>query len=429
MSIPINQIPVRASALTYTTILSFVPLAVILSAVAGHFGYLGLLSKSVITLSDSMNLDIDLDPILNLINQVQSVDFHRLGLVGSLGLLVTFFLSMSNIELAMDQIWDIHKKRNWWTRIKEFTPFLIILILLVLGAGNFLVKYRSLLESKFTATGMNGFVHHTILLFNVFAIVAFLWLGLFMVFYIIPNTKVRLFPAVLAATLASTGLYFLSRALSYFPQLFFSKSNFIYGSLAIVPALLLLIYLLWLIVLYGAAVGFIYQRLYYSRDKTSDDDLSDFEAFHQMEKEVMSVLLAMHKLSGSKKLEGRRVVTLQQLTTAMSEQSFIAEKSSKTEESSRVEQLAAPLVNLGLLSKRNIQSGPVYYPQKSLEQVDLTAIHNMLLRLDSKGNGKLRTLTAIDELNQTLGILYSSGKLNPPMYFGSLVKYQSLEKE
>ena len=126
MSIPINQIPVRASALTYTTILSFVPLAVILSAVAGHFGYLGLLSKSVITLSDSMNLDIDLDPILNLINQVQSVDFHRLGLVGSLGLLVTFFLSMSNIELAMDQIWDIHKKRNWWTRIKEFTPFLII---------------------------------------------------------------------------------------------------------------------------------------------------------------------------------------------------------------------------------------------------------------------------------------------------------------
>ncbi len=410
MSIPVNQIPVRASALTYTTILSFVPFAVILSAVAGQFGYLDLLSSLVYSLANSMNLDVNLDPIMAVIGVAQKMNFQRLGLVGSLGLLFTFFLSMSNIELAMDQIWDIRKKRNWWGRIKEFTPFLILLILLVVGVGNILLKYRSILENKFSGAASPGFVHETILFVSVISVVGFVWLALVLVFYIIPNTKVRLFPAILAATLTTLGVTFLSRALAHFPSLFFSKNNFIYGSLAVVPALLLLIYLLWLIVLYGAAVGFIYQRLYHSRDKTSDSGSNKATAFHRMEQDVIEVLKAVHTLSGSKAVDGRRVVPLDKLTAEL------------WDDAKSIESLAAPLVELGLLAKRKISTGFVYAPRKPLAEVDLTALHNMLLRLDPKGQGKLRTLTALDELNHTLGILYSSGKRSPPLYMSTVLQ-------
>jgi YihY family inner membrane protein len=408
MSFPVNQIPVRASALTYTSILSFVPFAVILSSVAGRFGYLDLLSRLIIYLADSMNLDVNLDPILGVIDYAQKVDFQRLGLVGSLGLLFAFFLSMSNIELAFDHIWDIRKDRNWWRRIREYTPFLLLLILLVVAAGNVLLRYRSFLDTKFSGVEIPGLVHETVILLSTLAVVGFLWMALCLLFYIIPNTRVRLFPAVLAASISTGLIYLLTRVLVLFPSLILSRNNFIYGSLAIFPAILLMIYLFWMIVLYGAAVAFMYQRLYHSREKTSLVP-GDSEAFRGMEKDVLDVLKTVYRLSGSKTMQGRRAVPLAVLAGEL------------WDDAPSIERLAAPLVDMGLLAKRTIRSGPVYAPRKPLAEVDLTGLHNLLLRLDPKGTGKLRSLTSWDEIKHTLGILYSSGKSHPPLYLGTVL--------
>jgi membrane protein len=385
-----------------------VPFAVILSSVAGRFGYLDLLSRLVIYLADSMNLDVNLDPILGVIEYAQKVDFQKLGLVGSLGLLFAFFLSMSNIELAFDHIWDIQKDRNWWRRIREYTPFLILLILLVVAAGNVLLKYRAFLDNKFSGTQVPGLVHETVIVLSTLALVAFLWMALGLLFYIIPNTRVRLFPALLAATVSTGIIYMLTRVLMLFPSLILSRNNFIYGSLAIIPAALLMIYLFWMIVLYGAAVAFMYQRLYHTREKTSQAP-GDSEAFRHMEKDVLEVLKAVHRLSGSKALDGRRAVSLEALAAEL------------WDDAATVESLAGPLVDLGLLAKRRIRSGPVYAPRKPLAEIDLTGIHNLLLRLDPKGTGRLRVLNSWDEIKHTLGILYSSGKSHPPLYLGSVL--------
>lgn len=409
MSFPVNQIPVRASALTYTTILSFVPFAIILSSVAGRFGYLDLLSRLVISLADSMNLDLNLDPILNVIEYAQKIDFQRLGLFGSLGLLFAFFLSMSNIELAFDHIWDIRKDRNWWRRIREYTPFLLLLILIVVAAGNILLKYRSFLSSKFSGAPMPVLVEETVIVLSTVAVVGFLWLALLLLFYIIPNTRVRLFPAMLAASLSTAAIFGLTRALVLAPGLFLSRNNFIYGSLAIFPVALLLIYLTWTIVLYGAAVGFIYQRLYHAREKTSAPQANGSEAFHSLERDVLDVLKAVYALSGSKAAGGRPVVPIALLANEL------------WDDEASVERLAAPLVDLGLLARRRVRSGAVYAPRKPMDEVDLTGIHYLLLRLDPKGTGKLRSLNSWDELKHTLGVLYSSGKQHPPLYLGTVL--------
>jgi YihY family inner membrane protein len=416
-SFPVNQIPVRASALTYTTILSFVPFAIILSSVAGRFGYLDILSRLVVYLADSMNLDLNLDPVLNVIEYAQKIDFRRLGLFGSLGLLFTFFLSMSNIELAFDHIWDIRKDRNWWRRIKEYTPFLLLLILLVVAAGNVLLKYRAFLNVRFSGQPMPILVEETAVLLGTVAVVGFLWLALVLLFYIIPNTRVRLFPAMLAATLSTAAIYGLTRALVLAPGLFLSRNNFIYGSLAIFPVALLLIYLTWTIVLYGAAVGFIYQRLYHSRDKTGAPLANDSEAFHRLERDVLDVLKAVYALSGSKAVGGRVSVPVALLANEL------------WDDEASVERLAEPLVDLGLLARRRIKTGTVYAPRKPMDEVDLTGIHYLLLRLDPKGTGKLQPLSAWDEIKHTLGVLYSSGKRHPPMYLGTVLAQRAPQSE
>lgn len=410
MSFPVNQIPVRASALTYTSILSFVPFAVILSSVAGRFGYLDLLSRLVIYTADSMNLDVNLDPILGVIDYAQTVDFQRLGLLGSLGLLFAFFLSMNNIELAFDHIWDVRKDRNWWRAVKDYTPFLIMLILLLVGVGNILLKYRSMLDTKLSGMSSYVLVHETVVVLSTVAVVAMLWVALALLFYIIPNTRVRPFPAVLAASLCTGAIYLLSRVVLLAPGIILSRNNFIYGSLAIFPVLLLMIYLFWIIILYGAAVAFIYQRLYHSLDKTSASTAAvDSAEFRRMEKDVLDVLRAVYALSGSKALEGRRLVTDQQLASEL------------WDDAASVKRLAEPLVDLGILATRKIKTCRVYAPRKPLSEVDLTGIHYLLLRLDPKGTGNLRSLNSWDEVKHTLGILYSSGKQHPPLYLGSVL--------
>lgn len=410
MSIPVNQIPVRASALTYTTILSFVPFAIILSSVAGKFGYLDILSRLVIYMADSMNLDVNLDPVLNVIEYAQKIDFQRLGLFGSFGLLFAFFLSMSNIELAFDHIWDIRKDRNWWRRIKEYTPFLLLLILILVAAGNILLKYRSFLTGKFTGSGIPFLVEETVVVLSTVVVVGFLWLALLLLFYIIPNTRVRLFPAMLAASLSTAAIYGLTRVLVLAPGLLLSRNNFIYGSLAIFPVALLLIYLTWTIVLYGAAVGFIYQRLYQnSRDKAGAPAHNGSDAFHRLEKEVLEVLKAVYALSGSKAVDGRAAVPIALLAGEL------------WDDEASVERLAGPLVDLGLLSTRRTRQGPIYVPRKPMGEVDLTAIHYLLLRIDPKGTGQLRSLNAWDEVKHTLGVLYSSGKQHPPLYLDTVL--------
>lgn len=409
MSIPVNQIPVRASALTYTTILSVVPFAVILSAVAGQFGYLDLLSPLLISFSDSIHLDLNLEPILHVIKVAQKVDFHRLGLVGSLALLLTFFLSMGNIELAFDNIWDIRKKRKLWARLKSFAPLLILLIILIVAMGKGILRYQKLLYAKSNGILLTHVVHQTMVIINFISIATFLWLALLFLFYLIPNTKVRLGPSVIAATVTTVLLYLLSRAFIFFPLLFFSKNNFIYGSFALLPVVLLLIYLIWLIVLYGAAVGFIYQRLYHIRDREKRLIFSDVKPFHRMEKEIYQVLKAIHALSGSKVNDGKLFVSLEKLSEAL------------WDDVNSIQTLAAPLVDLGLLVKRTIRTGQVYAPRLPLAEVNLTALHNLLVSLDPEGQGRLRSQTSYDELKHTLGILYSSGKGAPPLYLSTFL--------
>ena len=409
MSFATNQIPVRASALTYTTILFLTPFAILLSAVAAGFGYLDLLSRLVPYLNESLNLNLPLDMILGVIENAQRMDFHKLGLLGSVGLLFAFFLSMSNIELAIDHIWDIRKERNWWRQLREFTPFLLLLIGLIVAAGNLLLKYRDFLSTKASGEMVPQLVHGTVFLLGSLGVVLFIWLALILLFYIIPNTRVRLLPAMLGATVATGAIYLLSRLLVFFPTLLLTKNNYVFGSLAVVPALLLLLYFFWMIVLYGAAVAFIHQRLYHSREKTSAQHPQASAAFHRMEREVLDLLKAAYAVSGSPAVKGRKGVPAEILARRLG---MVV---------GSVEVLATPLIELGLLARKRVSQGPVYAPRKPISEVDLTAIHNRLLRLDPHGTGQLRSMTALDEIKHTLAVLYSSGKLNPPLYLSDVL--------
>ena len=263
VSFAVNEVPVRAAALTFTTLLALIPFAVVLSFLAEKLGYFDLLSSLVPALADSFNLDLPLDPILNGLERAQGLGLQRWGWWGTAGLLLGFFFSMSNVESAVDRVWNLRKTRSWAGRFQVYTPFLILLLALILLSARVLLRARDALRGWDYGAAWPAFLPRGgVFVFGAVGVLAFVWVGLVLMIRVLPNTRVRTEPALLGATAATAVIYLLSRALFLFPKLLLAKNRLLYGSLAAIPVSLLLIYVFWAAALFGATVAFLHQRLY-----------------------------------------------------------------------------------------------------------------------------------------------------------------------
>lgn len=271
LSFTVNEVPVRAAALVFTTLLAFIPLTIILSSVAGWMGYLHLVQELIPNLMASLNLDLPVDFLLEALDRAQSVGFSQLGIMGSAGLLIGFFLSMSNVEEAMNRVWNVHVHRSWLGRVTSYTPFLMLLLGVMVVSVFLLFRAHQYFDAFLEDWGMYGggamsfslAIPGGTLLFGAWGAVLFMWMLMVVMIKVLPNTRVRLSRALLGATAGVIPLYLLSRVLLLFPAVFLARNQLFYGSLAIVPVALLLVYVFWLSTLFGCAVAFVVERLKY----------------------------------------------------------------------------------------------------------------------------------------------------------------------
>ncbi len=261
LSFTVNEVPVRAAALVFTSLLAFIPLTIILSSVAGWMGYLDLLRDLIPDFLGSLNLDLPLGFLMNGLNRAESIRFHQLGLFGSLGLLVGFYLSMSNIEEAMNRVWNVRVGRGWLGRFARYTPFLLLLLALVLVTVGLLFRARKILWVLGLGRAFSVPIPGSALLFGSLGALVFMWLLMVLMIRLLPNTRVRLRRALVGATAGIVPMYAFSRLLLLFPALFLARNQLFYGSLALLPVALLLVYLFWACALFGCAVAFVQERL------------------------------------------------------------------------------------------------------------------------------------------------------------------------
>jgi membrane protein len=224
-----------ASALTYTTSLSLVPiLAVALSAVKGLVGMDRI--KPLVARYLAVNSPQIADQLLSFVGNINA---KELGAMGGAALLVTVVLTLGTIEQSFNNVFHVEHARSW---LRKFTDYLSVTFTmpLVLVA----------------ALGINSEVVHRIpMLPGVAKAAAFvpLWIGFLFLYLFFPNTRVRWQAAAIgglvAAFLLRTGQWGFVRF-----QVGAAKYQAIYGAVASVPILLTWIYLSWVIVLYGAVL-------------------------------------------------------------------------------------------------------------------------------------------------------------------------------
>jgi membrane protein len=249
----------RASSLTFYTLLSIVPVAAMFFGVAKGFGFEKRLENELFDRFPGQ--EEVLGQVINFSNSL--LEQTRGGLIAGIGLLVLFWSVLKvlgHIEMALNDIWEIKKQRSWGRKFSDYLSIMLISPILVLMSGSvtvFITTHVTQITQKVALLGVLSPLISFLLKFGPYVLI---W-ALFTILYIImPNTKVNFKAGLLGGVIAGT-LYQIAQGAYISFQIGAAKYNAIYGSFAALPLFLMWVQISWWIVLFGAELSFANQNV------------------------------------------------------------------------------------------------------------------------------------------------------------------------
>jgi membrane protein len=228
------------------------------------------------------------------------------GALGATGVVLLVFVAVSllgRIEETFNDIWGVTRGRNLLTQIQLYStaimlgPLLLITALGLAGGSHF-----QSVKDFVAATPVIGKI-----IFQLLPLLV-LWLTFAFVYLLLPNTKVKFSAALMGGVVAGT-LWHLNNMFGYlFVSRVFTNST-IYGSLYLLPVFMAGIYLSWVILLFGVQVAYAFQnRAAYLQDRLADN-------INQRGREF--VALRLMTCLGQRFQNGLRPATVLQLSTEL----------------------------------------------------------------------------------------------------------------
>ena len=247
-----HQGPMRASALTYTTVLSMVPFLAIAFSVLKGLGAQNALEPILRQVAGDSG-----DTVSRIVNYVNNTNVKSLGVIGLALLIITVISLMGSIEEAFNAVWGVRETRSVQRRFSDYLSVVVVGPILLLAA----TSMTSSLQSQWMLQWLiqNTYLSDAILLLFRFLPYVSVWIAMVFLYIFIPNTKIRFASAVTGGIVAGTAWQLAQWGYFHF-QVGVANYNAIYGTLAAVPVFLVWIYTSWLIVLFGLEIVFAHQH-------------------------------------------------------------------------------------------------------------------------------------------------------------------------
>jgi membrane protein len=270
-----DRAALRASSLTYFTILSIVPIFAMAFGIAKGFGFEDRMNEFI------ENSFQEQDQMMTWIKGMVEdlLDNTKGGLVAGIGFVILFWSViqvLNNIELSFNDIWQVRKSRS---PVRKFSDYLAMMIIAPFGialSGSFTVKINQAADNF-------EFIQPILKLVPFVSI----WLLFSVVYIVMPNTKVKYKYALIAGIIA--GSLSMLVQWGYFEfQIGVTRFNTLYGSFAAIPLFLLWLQITWLIVLMGAEISYAYQNI--ENYEHEEDALS----LNHDNKRILSLLVTQH---------------------------------------------------------------------------------------------------------------------------------------
>lgn len=230
-----------ASALTYTTALSIVPILALAFSVLKGFGYSDELQPM---LEQYLALGSP-EASKQLMSFINNVNAAALGSAGGAFLLVTVITTLGTVERAFNAIFRVPESRSYARKFTDYISVLLTVPLFIVAgiALSGLVSAR--LIPVHAAAQLTPYI--------------FAWAGFFFLFTFFPYTRVSWRAALIGSFVSAVAFQLVQYGYVHF-QVGVSRYRAIYGALATVPIFLVWLYIAWIIVLFGAELTAAVQR-------------------------------------------------------------------------------------------------------------------------------------------------------------------------
>jgi len=251
----------KASALTYYSLLSLVPVLAMVFGIAKGFGLQKLIERHLMEMAEKANWQPEfVDRLLGFSNAL--LENAKGGLIAGAGVVLVFWTVISimgHIEDFFNEIWEVKKSRTLRRKFSDYLSVMILAPILIIISGS---------ASVLVATQIKGIVQKVSLL-GVFAPMitvllqllpyASIWILLTGLYLLMPNTKVPPKSAILAGVITGT-IYQIVQWIYIKFQIGASSYGAIYGSFAALPLFLGWLQLNCMIVLLGAEIAVAHEH-------------------------------------------------------------------------------------------------------------------------------------------------------------------------
>jgi membrane protein len=386
-----NRCPVRAAALSYSTLLALIPMLAVAIGVTSSllkgqgeekiYTAIDQMVSSIVPPGSDTNAVADLDgtgdasgnsnastPVVSVSAQkevakwihdlVEKMQSGTLGVVGMLLLLYVAITMLANIEATFNDIWGVTRGRTWASRIILYWATITLGPLLLAGA----LALAGSPHFQATKSVLSGTLIGS-LIFELLPL-AMLWLAFALVYLLVPHTKIN-FSAALVGGIVGGTLWHLNNIFAFLYASRIANYRQVYGPIGLVLLFMAGLYLSWLILLFGAQVAYAFQnRKAYLQDKL-------VENVNQRGREFIA--LRLMTCIGQRFQRGEPPVTLQKISVELGIPTKLAQ------------QVLLPLLAARLVAEIG-GSEPGYTPARPLDAI---TAHHVLHALRTGGGQEL----------------------------------------
>ncbi len=242
---------VRSAALTFYTVMSLVPVLALIFAIVKGFGldqsfgeYLYGALPQYRTILDKIFVFTE-----NLLARTRG---GVMAIGGFLVLIWAVLQVFGGVEASFNNIWEVKRSRPWARKASDYIAVIFVAPVLWVTSNTIILTMRGNVSIAANTAVAD-------ILFGAISIIA-LWAMFSLIYFIVPNTKVKASSALTAGLVAGTGFEIFQTAYFYI-QTNLSAYNAIYGTFAAIPLFLIWLQASWQILLFGGELSFALQNV------------------------------------------------------------------------------------------------------------------------------------------------------------------------
>ena len=251
-----NLVNLEAMALAFKTLLSLAPLLAVIFSILKGFGVHNRMEPALAEALAPLG-EKGKEVTAYLIGFVDKMSAGALGSIGLVTLFITVLSLMGTIEQAFNRIWHVKSSRKLTRRFSDYLSVILVGPVLVVAALTITATLQSnAFVQKMISLEPFGTV---ILTFLKFVPYFTLWGAFTFLYFLVPNTRVKLTSALVGGLVAAV----LWQTVGWGFTVFVASSTryyAIYSSFALLLLFLLWLHVGWVIVLLGAQVAYAHQH-------------------------------------------------------------------------------------------------------------------------------------------------------------------------